>query len=51
MHERANANQMAESLIINRSKQGHSLSQISELTRVTIDEVKEMLGQATGLTP
>jgi hypothetical protein len=34
-----------------KSKQGHSLSQISELTGLTIDQVKETLGQATGLTP
>jgi hypothetical protein len=34
-----------------KSKLGHSLSQISELTGLTSDEVKERLGQATGLTP
>jgi hypothetical protein len=33
------------------NKLGHSLSQISELTGLTSDEVKERLGQATGLTP
>jgi hypothetical protein len=38
-------------LIMARSKQGQSLSQISQLTERTIDEVKEQLGQATGLTP
>jgi hypothetical protein len=34
-----------------KSKLGHSLGQISELTGLTIEEVKERLGQATGLTP
>jgi hypothetical protein len=38
-------------LILTKSKQGHSLIQISQLTELTIDEVKETLGQATGLTP
>jgi hypothetical protein len=37
-------------LIMARSKQGQSLSQISQLTELTIDEVKEQLGQATSLT-
>jgi hypothetical protein len=34
-----------------KSKLGHSLGQISKLTGLTIDEVKERLGKATGLTP
>jgi predicted transposase YdaD len=34
-----------------KSKLGHSLGQISDLTGLTIDEVKKILGQATGLTP
>jgi lambda repressor-like predicted transcriptional regulator len=38
-------------LICTKSKQGQSLSQISELTGLTIDKVKETLAQATGLTP
>jgi hypothetical protein len=38
-------------LICARSKSGDSLSQISDLTEPTIDEVKERLGQATGLNP
>jgi DNA-binding CsgD family transcriptional regulator len=38
-------------LIMTKSKQGHSLIQISQLTELSIDEVKETLGQATGLTP
>jgi tetratricopeptide (TPR) repeat protein len=38
-------------LIMTRCKQGHSLNQISELTELTVGEVKEALGQATGLTP
>jgi hypothetical protein len=42
---------MAERLTFNTSQLGHSLSQISELTGLTIEEVKETLGQATGLTP
>jgi hypothetical protein len=43
---------MAERLMIfNKSKLGHSLSQISELTGLTIEEVKETLGQASGLSP
>jgi hypothetical protein len=42
---------MEASLICTKSKQGLSLSQISELTGLTIDEVKERLGNATGLTP
>jgi hypothetical protein len=33
-----------------RSKLGDSLSQISQLTELTIDQVKETLGHATGLT-
>jgi hypothetical protein len=39
-----------EADLIRTSKLGHSLSQISELTGLTIDEVKDSLGQATGLT-
>jgi hypothetical protein len=35
--------------IVAISKQGHSLSQISELTGLTTDEVKETPGEATGL--
>jgi hypothetical protein len=35
--------------IVAISKQGHSLSQISELTGLTTDEVKDTLGEATGL--
>jgi lambda repressor-like predicted transcriptional regulator len=42
---------MAERLTFNTSKLGHSLGQISKLTGLTIQEVKETLGQATGLTP
>jgi hypothetical protein len=42
---------MAERLICTKSKQGHSLSEIGELTGITIDEVKGKLAQATGLTP
>jgi hypothetical protein len=38
-------------LVLNLTKLGHSLTKISELTRLTEDEVKETLGQATGLTP
>jgi hypothetical protein len=38
-------------MICTKSKQGHSLSRISELTGLTIEEVKERLGQATGLSP
>jgi hypothetical protein len=38
-------------MICAKSKLGHSLSQISELTGLTIDEVMERLGQATGLSP
>jgi DNA-binding CsgD family transcriptional regulator len=38
-------------LIMTRCKQGRSLSQISQLTEMTIDEVKETLGHTTGLTP
>jgi hypothetical protein len=37
--------------ICTKSKQGYSLGQISELTRSTIDQTKEILAQATGLTP
>jgi lambda repressor-like predicted transcriptional regulator len=37
-------------MICTKSKQGHSLSQISELTGLTIDQVKETLGQTSGLT-
>jgi hypothetical protein len=35
-------------MIVAKSKQGHSQSQINQLT---LDEVQETLGQATGLTP
>jgi hypothetical protein len=42
---------MAERLICTKSKQGHSLSEIGELTGITIGEVKVTLAQATGLTP
>jgi hypothetical protein len=38
-------------MICTKSKLGHSLSQISELTGLTIDQVKERLGQATSLSP
>jgi hypothetical protein len=38
-------------LICTRSAQGGSLRQISELSGFTVDQVKEKLGQATGLTP
>jgi hypothetical protein len=38
-------------MICTKSKLGHSLSKISELTWLTIDQVKQRLGQATGLTP
>jgi hypothetical protein len=38
-------------MICTKSKLGHSLSQISELTGLTIDQVKARLGQATGLSP
>jgi hypothetical protein len=38
-------------MICTKSKLGHSLSQISEQTGLTIDQVKERLGQATGLSP
>jgi hypothetical protein len=40
----------AHKLICYRSKLGDSLRRISKLTRLTIDQVKEALGQATGLT-
>jgi hypothetical protein len=38
-------------MICTKSKLGHSLSQISELTGLTMDQVKQRLGQATGLSP
>jgi hypothetical protein len=38
-------------MICTKNNQGHSLSQISELTGLTIYQVKERLGQATGLSP
>jgi hypothetical protein len=38
-------------MICTKSKLGHSLSQISELTALTMDQVKQRLGQATGLSP
>jgi hypothetical protein len=37
-------------LIIARSRSGETLSQIAGLTELTEDQVKEKLGQATGLT-
>jgi hypothetical protein len=37
-------------MICTKSKLGYSLSQISVLTRLTIDQVKQRLGQATGLS-
>jgi lambda repressor-like predicted transcriptional regulator len=41
---------VALKLICSSSKSGESLSQISELTGLSIDQVKETLGQATGIT-
>jgi lambda repressor-like predicted transcriptional regulator len=41
---------MEARLICSSSKSGESLSQISELTGLSIDEIMEILGQATGLT-
>jgi hypothetical protein len=38
-------------MICTKSKLGHSLSQISELTGLSIDQVKQILAQATGLSP
>jgi hypothetical protein len=38
-------------MICTKSKLGPSLSQISELTGLTIELVKQRLGQATGLSP
>jgi hypothetical protein len=38
-------------MICTKSKLGHSLSQIAELTGLTIELVKQRLGQATGLSP
>jgi hypothetical protein len=38
-------------LIYSKCKLGHSLSQVSELTELTIDQLKELLGQATGIAP
>jgi hypothetical protein len=38
-------------MICTKSKLGHSLSQIGELTGLTIEIVKQRLGQATGLSP
>jgi hypothetical protein len=40
---------MEAGLICSSSKSGDSLSQISELTGLSIDEIKETLGQVTGL--
>jgi hypothetical protein len=37
-------------LIMAKNKHGHSLSHTSQLTGLTIDKMKEILGQATGLT-
>jgi lambda repressor-like predicted transcriptional regulator len=37
-------------LICTKSKAGQSLRQIAELTELSIDQVKEKLGQATGLS-
>jgi hypothetical protein len=42
---------IALKLICSSSKSGESLSQISELTGLSIDQVMETLGQATGITP
>jgi hypothetical protein len=52
--ERFNKNEMETrklKKICTKSKLGHSLSQISELTGLTEDQVKQRLGQATGLSP
>jgi hypothetical protein len=38
-------------MICTKSKLGHSLSQITELTGLSIKLVKQRLGQATGLSP
>jgi hypothetical protein len=38
-------------MICTKSKLGHSLSQISKLTGLTIDQVKQRLGRAAGLSP
>jgi hypothetical protein len=38
-------------MICTKSKQGHPLSQISEFTGLTIDLVRERLGQTAGLSP
>jgi hypothetical protein len=38
-------------LIYSKCKLGHSLSQVSELTGLTIDQLNEILGQATGIAP
>jgi hypothetical protein len=42
---------MEARMVCTKSKLGHSLSQISELTGLSIDEVKGIIGRATGLTP
>jgi lambda repressor-like predicted transcriptional regulator len=42
---------MEARLICSSSKSGESLNQISELSGLSIDEIKETLGQITGLTP
>jgi lambda repressor-like predicted transcriptional regulator len=51
MGEEANKSKMQARLISEKNKLGHSLSQISEQTRLSIDEIKETLGQVAGLTP
>jgi lambda repressor-like predicted transcriptional regulator len=43
--------EMALKLIVAKSKLGHSLSQISELVGLTIDQIQTTLAQATGLDP
>jgi hypothetical protein len=50
LHKRG-LKKMVDRLTFIKSKLGHLLSQISELTGLTIDEVKETLGQSAGLTP
>jgi hypothetical protein len=42
---------MTLEMICAKSKSAYSLSQISELTGLTVDQVKERLGQVTGLSP
>jgi hypothetical protein len=38
-------------LICSKCKLGHSLGQVGELTGLSIDQLKEILGQATGIAP